>query len=103
LLEEADNLIQRNHLFKRSLLLLKAWAWCETPRLVGNRVLGARKGGLTSYGLSVMVLHLFAASASADTLVHPLDVLIRFFEVYSEFDWARYCVTLEGPVPLESV
>ncbi|CAM9104069.1 unnamed protein product [Ectocarpus sp. 13 AM-2016] len=103
LLEEADNLIQRNHLFKRSLLLVKAWAWCETPRLVGNRVLGARKGGLTSYGLSVMVLHLFAASASADALVHPLDVLIRFFEVYSEFDWARYCVTLEGPVPLESV
>ncbi|CAM9989797.1 unnamed protein product [Ectocarpus sp. 4 AP-2014] len=103
LLEEADNLIQRNHLFKRSLLLLKAWAWCETPRLVGNRVLGARKGGLTSYGLSVMVLHLFAASASADALVHPLDVLIRFFEVYSEFDWARYCLTLDGPVPLESV
>ncbi|CAB1098916.1 unnamed protein product [Ectocarpus sp. CCAP 1310/34] len=103
LLEEADNLIQGNHLFKRSLLLLKAWAWCETPRLVGSRVLGARKGGLTSYGLSVMVLHLFASSASADALVHPLDVLIRFFEVYSEFDWARYCLTLDGPVPLESV
>ncbi|CAM9240966.1 unnamed protein product [Ectocarpus fasciculatus] len=103
LLEEADNLIQRNHLFKRSLLLLKAWAWCETPRLVGNRVLGAQKGGLTSYGLSVMVLHLFVPSASAATLVHPLDVLIRFFEVYSEFDWGRYCLTLDGPVPLESV
>lgn len=103
LLEEADNLIQRDHLFKRSLLLLKAWAWCETPRLVGKRVLGAQKGGLTSYGLSVMVLHLFALRASADTLVHPLDVLIRFFEVYSAFDWGRYCLTLDGPVPFESV
>lgn len=103
LLEEADNLIQRDHLFKRSLLLLKAWAWCETPRLVGKRVLGAQKGGLTSYGLSVMVLHLFALRASADTLVHPLDVLVRFFEVYSEFDWGRYCLTLDGPVPFESV
>lgn len=103
LLEEADNLIQRDHLFKRSLLLLKAWAWCETPRLVGKRVLGAQKGGLTSYGLSVMVLHLFALRASADTLLHPLDVMIRFFEVYSEFDWGRYCLTLDGPVPFESV
>lgn len=103
LLEEADNLIQRDHLFKRSLLLLKAWAWCETPRLVGKRVLGAQEGGLTSYGLSVMVLHLFALKSSADTLVHPLDVLLRFFEVYSEFDWDRYCLTLDGPVPVHSV
>ena len=103
LLEEADNLIQRDHLFKRSLLLLKAWAWCETPRLVGIRVLGAQRGGLTSYGLSVMVLHLFALRSSAETLLHPLDVLVRFFEVYSEFDWSRYCLTLDGPVPLESV
>ncbi|CAN0164190.1 unnamed protein product [Scytosiphon promiscuus] len=103
LLEEADNLIQRDHLFKRSLLLLKAWAWCETPRLVGKRVLGAQEGGLTSYGLSVMVLHLFAAKSSADTLVHPLDVLLRFFEVYSGFDWDRYCLTLDGPVPVDSV
>ncbi len=103
LLEEADNLIQRDHLFKRSLLLLKAWAWCETPRLVGRRVLGAQRGGLTSYGLSVMVLHLFAVRSSAEDLVHPLDVLVRFFEVYSEFDWSRYCLTLDGPVPFESV
>lgn len=103
LLEEADNLIQRDHLFKRSLLVLKAWAWCETPRLVGTRVLGAQKGGLTSYGLSVMVLHLFASKASADDLVHPLDVFIRFFEVYSEFDWARNCLTLDGPLPFGSV
>lgn len=103
LLEEADNLIQRNHLFKHSILLLKAWAWCETPRLVGERILGAQKGGLTSYGLSVMVLHLFALRASADILVHPLDVLVRFFEVYSEFDWGRHCLTLDGPVPFNSV
>lgn len=99
LLEEADNQIQRNHLFKRSLLLLKAWAWCETPRLAGKRVLGAQQGGLTSYGFSVMVLHLFASQASADDLVQPLDVFIRFFEVYSDFDWGRYCLTLDGPVP----
>lgn len=103
LLEEADNLIQRDHLFKRSLLILKAWAWCETPRLVGKRVLGAQKGGLTSYGLSVMVLHLFASEASADELVHPLDVFIRFFEVYSDFDWGRYCITLDEPLPFGSV
>lgn len=98
LLEEADRWIGRDHLFKRSLLLLKAWALCETPRLVGQRVLGAREGGLTSYGLSVMVLHLFASRSSADTLVHPLDVFVRFFQVFSEFDWARDCLAVDGPV-----
>ncbi|CAM9934642.1 unnamed protein product, partial [Laminaria digitata] len=103
LLEEADMLIQQNHLFKRSLLLLKAWAWCETPRLVGKRVLGAQKGGLTSYGLSVMVLHLFSLRSSADDLVHPVDVFIRFFEVYSEFDWSRHCLTLDGPVAFDDI
>lgn len=103
LLEEADKLIQRDHLFKRSLLLLKAWALCETPRIVGQRVLGAREGGLTSYGLSVMVLHLFSRRSSADTLVHPLDVFIRFFQVYSEFDWGRHCLTLDGPVAFDDI
>lgn len=103
LLEEADMLIQQNHLFKRSLLLLKAWAWCETPRLVGKRVLGAQKGGLTSYGLSVMVLHLFSLRSSADDLLHPVDVFIRFFEVYSEFDWTRHCLTLDGPVAFDEI
>lgn len=101
LMEEADRFIQRNHLFKRSMLLIKAWALCETPRLVGQRVLGAREGGLTSYGLSVMVLHLFSSRSSADTLLHPLDVFVRFFQVFAEFDWADQCLTLDGPVPFD--
>lgn len=103
LVEEADRFIQRNHLFKRSLLLLKAWALCETPRLVGQRVLGAREGGLTSYGLSVMVLHLFSSRRSADTLAHPLDVFIRFFQVFADFDWSRHCLTLDGSVAFHDV
>ena len=103
LLEEADRWIGRDHLFKRSLLLLKAWALCETSRIVGQRLLGAREGGLTSYGLSVMVLHLFALKSSADTLTHPLDVLVRFFQFYSEFDWRRHCLTLDGPVAFDEV
>lgn len=103
LLEEADRWIGRDHLFKRSLLLLKAWALCETQRIVGQRILGAREGGLTSYGLSVMVLHLFSQRSSADSLAHPLDVLVRFFQFYSEFDWGRHCLTLDGPVVFDGV
>lgn len=103
LLEEADRWIGRDHLFKRSILLLKAWALCETQRIVGQRILGAREGGLTSYGLSVMVLHLFSQRSSADSLAHPLDVLVRFFQFYSEFDWGRHCLTLDGPVVFDDV
>ncbi|CAM9588186.1 unnamed protein product [Sphacelaria rigidula] len=101
LMEAADMFIQRNHLFKRSLLLIKAWALCETPRLVGQCVLGAREGGLTTYGLSVMVLHLFHSRSAAESLLHPFDVLIRFFQVFADFDWGGKCLTLDGPVAFD--
>lgn len=26
-----------------------------------------------------------------------------FLEYYSKFDWGKYCVTLDGPVPLSSL
>lgn len=101
LMEAADTFIQRDHLFKRSLLLIKAWALCETPGLVGQRVLGAREGGLTTYGLSVMVLHLFHSRSAAESLLHPFDVLIRFFQVFADFDWGGKCLTLDGPVAFD--
>ncbi|CAM9205342.1 unnamed protein product [Discosporangium mesarthrocarpum] len=101
LLEEADRFIRHGHLFKRSLLLVKAWMLLETPRLVGRRVLGGKDSGLTSYALSILVLQLFYCAPVAKTLQHPVDVLLRFFQVYSAVEWERTCLTLTGPVPIE--
>ncbi|CAM9340290.1 unnamed protein product [Choristocarpus tenellus] len=101
LLEEADKLIRHGHLFKRSILLLKTWMLCEAPRLVGQRVFGGKDSGLTSYALSILVLLLFQSAEVAKTLQHPVDVLLRFFRVYSTVDWERTCFTFSGPLSMD--
>ncbi|PSC73275.1 hypothetical protein C2E20_3343 [Micractinium conductrix] len=91
-LEAADRRIGRQHLFKRSILLLKAWCYYE------SRLLGAHHGLISSYALEVLVLYIFNLH-HAD-LHTPLDVLRRFLAVLGSFDWERYCLALQGPLPL---
>ncbi|KAG2564354.1 hypothetical protein PVAP13_7NG131557 [Panicum virgatum] len=52
-LEEIDNLISRNHLFKRSIILIKAWCFYE------SRILGAHHGLISTYALEMLVLYIF--------------------------------------------
>ncbi|KAG5186795.1 hypothetical protein JKP88DRAFT_179331, partial [Tribonema minus] len=101
LLEEADRRV-RDHLIKRSVLLLKAWGLHEAPRYAGitQPVFGAKATGLTSYALSIMVLRLFALNACE--LRTPTEVLLAFFREYSDFDWDNLCVTLSGSKPLSA-
>ena len=53
-LEAADRAVGRSHLFKRSVLLIKAWCFYE------GRVLGAQHGLLSTYALETMVLRVLA-------------------------------------------
>lgn len=41
-LEEADQMIGRNHLFKRSVLLIKAWCLHEAANYCGKSILGSK-------------------------------------------------------------
>ncbi|KAH8488806.1 hypothetical protein H0E87_024439 [Populus deltoides] len=77
-LEEVDNLINQNHLFKRSIILIKAWCYYE------SRILGAHHGLISTYALETLVLY-------------------RFLEFFSKFDWNNFCVSLWGPVPISSL
>ncbi|KAI3450246.1 hypothetical protein Pfo_006911 [Paulownia fortunei] len=89
-LEQVDRLVGRNHLFKRSIILVKAWSYYE------SRILGAHHGLISTYALETLVLyifHLFHSSVNG-----PLAVLYRFLEYYSQFDWENYCISLKGPV-----
>ena len=155
------------HLFKRSLLLVKAWGLYESGPLMHAMegaeplpVLCSRGGRLSSHALSVMLLALFNETAEETAayrqllehhaatrifdataglsgrrggaqgqgaggegasscavpvhgapeaaaalqlsvdLVHPLSVLSRFLRCYSSFDWDRFALTVDGPVPL---
>ncbi|XP_068470680.1 uncharacterized protein [Phaseolus vulgaris] len=91
-LEEVDNLINQNHLFKRSIILIKAWCYYE------SRILGAHHGLISTYALETLVLYIF--HVFNNSFSGPLEVLYRFLEFFSKFDWDNFCVSLWGPVPI---
>ncbi|XP_051119825.1 uncharacterized protein LOC127243635 isoform X2 [Andrographis paniculata] len=94
-LDEVDNLINQNHLFKRSIILIKAWCYYE------SRILGAHHGLISTYALETLVLYIF--HVFNNSFHGPLEVLYRFLEFFSNFDWDNFCVSLWGPVPIISL
>ncbi|KAF3778655.1 hypothetical protein EJ110_NYTH42653 [Nymphaea thermarum] len=95
LLTQVDRLIAKEHLFKRSIILIKAWCYYE------SRILGAHHGLISTYALETLVLYIFHHFYSS--LHGPLEVLYRFLDYFSKFDWDKYCVSLNGPVPISSL
>ncbi|RAL43350.1 hypothetical protein DM860_012491 [Cuscuta australis] len=94
-LEQVDRLVGKNHLFKRSIMVIKSWCYYE------SRILGAHHGLISTYALEALVLYIFQFFHSS--LNGPLAVLYRFLDYYSKFDWENYCVSLNGPVSKASL
>ncbi|KAL7095141.1 hypothetical protein ACP275_10G005700 [Erythranthe tilingii] len=94
-LEQVDRVIGRDHLFKRSIILIKAWCYYE------SRILGAHHGLISTYALETLVLYIFHHFHS--TLDGPLAVLYKFLDYFSKFDWDTYCISLNGPIRLSSL
>ncbi|KAE9615103.1 hypothetical protein Lal_00048370 [Lupinus albus] len=90
-LEKVDQLVGKDHLFKRSVILIKAWCYYE------SRILGAHHGLISTYALETLVLYIFHHFHHV-SLDGPLAVLFRFLDYFSKFDWENYCVSLKGPV-----
>ncbi|KAG9445479.1 hypothetical protein H6P81_016819 [Aristolochia fimbriata] len=94
-LEQVDHVIGKNHLFKRSIILIKAWCYYE------SRILGAHHGLISTYALETLVLYIFHLFHSS--LNGPLAVLYRFLDYFCKFDWDKYCISLHGPVAISSL
>ncbi|CAJ1970767.1 unnamed protein product [Sphenostylis stenocarpa] len=94
-LEKVDRLVAKDHLFKRSIILIKAWCYYE------SRILGAHHGLISTYALETLVLYIFHQFHVS--LDGPLAVLYRFLDYFSKFDWDNYCVSLKGPVSKSSL
>ncbi|KAF9619868.1 hypothetical protein IFM89_009650 [Coptis chinensis] len=94
-LEQADFVVGHDHLFKRSTVLIKAWCYYE------SHILGAHHGLISTYALETMVLYIFQFFGAS--LTGPLEVLYRFLDYFSKFDWDKYCISLNGPVCLSSL
>ncbi|XP_060202614.1 uncharacterized protein LOC132631032 [Lycium barbarum] len=94
-LEQVDRLIGKDHLFKRSIILIKTWCYYE------SRILGAHHGLVSTYALETLVLYIFHFFHA--TLDGPLAVLYKFLDYFSKFDWENYCISLSGPVRISSL
>ncbi|KAL9258213.1 hypothetical protein AKJ16_DCAP15147 [Drosera capensis] len=94
-LEQADLRIGTDHLFKRSIILIKAWCYYE------SRILGAHHGLISTYALEMLVLYIFHRFHSS--LNGPLEVLYKFLDYYRKFDWENFCVSLNGPIHISSL
>ncbi|XP_044950101.1 uncharacterized protein LOC123399781 isoform X4 [Hordeum vulgare subsp. vulgare] len=94
-LEQVDQRFEKNHLFKRSIVLIKAWCYYE------SRILGAHHGLISTYALETLVLYIF--HLFHESLDGPLAVLYRFLDYYSKFDWDNRGISLHGPISLSSL
>lgn len=50
---QVDRLVGKDHLFKRSIILVKAWCYYE------SRILGAHHGLISTYAMETLVLYIF--------------------------------------------
>ncbi|KAG7383791.1 hypothetical protein PHYPSEUDO_003333 [Phytophthora pseudosyringae] len=109
--------VGRHHLFKKSLILVKAWCTHESspfmqtasagagglgpavvPGSTPSSVMGASHGALSTYAVNTIVMALF--NQHGDALTHPLQALYLFLDRLAEFPWHEAALTLHGAVPL---
>ncbi|CAN1297601.1 hypothetical protein LINPERPRIM_LOCUS23529 [Linum perenne] len=94
-LEQIDQIVGKNHLLKRSIILIKSWCYYE------SRTLGAFHGLFSTYALEILILHLFNLFHSS--LEGPLAVLYKFLDYYSSFDWDKYVISIDGVISISSL
>jgi len=51
---------------------------------------------MATYALYVLVIYIF--NNYSDELKTPMDVFVKFFQVWGSFDWDSNIVTIYGPV-----
>jgi hypothetical protein len=96
LMEEISQLVGKKELFKRSLLLIRAWWTYEATSYVD--VLS--KNFFSDPVLSVLVSSVFN---QYHAVIHqPLQALSIFLAEYSDIKWGEVAITLQGVVPFHS-
>ncbi|KAK7410818.1 hypothetical protein VNO78_01953 [Psophocarpus tetragonolobus] len=94
-LEQVDQLVGKNHFFKRSVILIKAWCYYE------SRLLGGHHGLLSTYAIEILVLYIINRFHSS--VRGPLEVLYIFLNYYGSFDWDHNYLSIWGPKALSSL
>eukprot|EP00004_Rigifila_ramosa_P017213 TRINITY_DN4164_c0_g1_i1.p1 TRINITY_DN4164_c0_g1~~TRINITY_DN4164_c0_g1_i1.p1 ORF type:complete len:1108 (-),score=148.62 TRINITY_DN4164_c0_g1_i1:35-3028(-) len=95
LLEEVDRIVGKNHLFKKSILLVKTWCYYE------SRILGSHHGLMSTYALETLILYLF--NTHGHVIQTPFQVLWMFLSIFGSFDFDRLGISIRGPFLLSSL
>ncbi len=96
LFEDVSILVKKDFLFKRSLLLIRAWWVYETTSYIGCPM----KHYLSDMAITVMVCAIFN---QYHLRIHqPVQALCYFLAEYSSFDWSKNAISLQGIVPFPS-
>lgn len=88
--EEINALVGNDHLFKRSMLLIRSW-WMYETASIGDKSL---KEYLPDFAIWLMVTAIFNQHYSIITT--PMQALYLFLHVYSNYDGSLQAITLQG-------
>lgn len=91
-LERIDIVIGKDHLFKRSVVLIKTWCYYE------SRLMGGHNNLISTYALEIMILCII--NKYYHLIQTPTQTFILFLREYSNFDWTGYCLGLKGETRL---
>ena len=80
-------------LFRRTLILVKAWCLYE------GLITGSNIGLLASYAIEVLVIYLF--NNFHKSFKNEFEAFVEFFKIIKKIDWENFSISIEGLIPLE--
>lgn len=105
LMERVDEFIGNNHLFKRSLLLVKAWMAWEFEKYIDSNLSSElqrqQKGREMTKILStqsLILMLIFTFNKEGEHISHPFQALVHLLDLFLKFDWASMAMTIRGPI-----
>lgn len=87
-LEEMNKKIGRDQLFKKSVLVIKAWCTYE------SRIMASHRSLLSTYALEILIL--YVVNNYYKSIQSPLCVLVVFLRLLSQFDFEKYVISISG-------
>ena len=79
------------NIFRRTLLLIKAWC-CYEGNLMGSNI-----GLMASYTLEILVIYVF--NLHYEYIYNEFDGFEKFFELMQKFNWEKNIISLYGIMP----
>lgn len=91
-MEEFDRILGKDHLLKRSVILLRTW-WIYEANMSSSC-------GISDSAFCTMIMSIL--NRHHKKIVHPFQTLCLFLAEFSTLDFAASVVTIYGPVPRDS-